>query len=628
MPYRTASTMWMTFALAAATLLASSKAGAFVYTVGQSGTGQNCSFPTVQQAIDAAEATAVDDEIWITRDVAGGYYQNQALRIDGLRGRLKIVGGFDDCHDVTPSGVTELHGNGGQRAPVLEVVGGIVTLSNLRFTRGDADDSAFSRGGGVSFQGGGLLDIQDSVIDRNRAGRGAGLSVVPSGGEVVVTLRRTQIMDNQAVAFGGGIYYSPVNEGQGTLHFLDDVRIIGNRASQGGGGVAIKNASLEAVQGGGLLMEANGTLGDGGAILAVSPVKMRLASRPLAGAGATFVANVAGGNGGAIALSSHPDFGTATGDARVQLFSYLDAPQVLAGNRSDNYGGVLFIDRSSTTGNGTTQVCSWNVAYDNNDGRMGGSAIAATGERATFKNTPECGLEETFCSTPACNRFAGNTSTLADGSPTLLGSVFYATDSADIQLFGTRIVQNTVPWVFRMANRASVVMPASIGLDNAFVYANSGTSLLAKCGASCLFDATSSTFAANVLTGAVFAHAAAGFHLGESIVDQPGNNLFEFEPGSTSTLAHLVYTANYASNTPTVRYGAPGFVNAAAGDYRLLPNSEAVDNLPVRNGLDFIGRPRSVDLPTRPNGLGPRDLGAIETQLAELADVIFKNGFE
>ncbi|MEO8010651.1 MAG: hypothetical protein ABI650_03295, partial [Dokdonella sp.] len=181
-------------------------AHAFIFTVGKSGTGNNCSFPTLQQAINAARANNEADEIWITRDVVGGYYQNQALLIEGQRDQLTIVGGFDDCRDVTRSGFTELHGNGGPRAPVLDIRGGSVTIQGLRITRGDADSTRVQDGGGIRYAGIGVLSVIDSLIDRNNAGRGAGIAVTSVGqGGASIRLENTEVSDNRALSVGGGI---------------------------------------------------------------------------------------------------------------------------------------------------------------------------------------------------------------------------------------------------------------------------------------------------------------------------------------------------------------------------------------------------------------------------------------
>lgn len=614
-------------ALASAALLVCSVGHAFVYTVGRSGTGQNCSFPTVQQAIDAAEGTNADDEIWITRDVAGGYYQNQALRIEGLRGTLKIVGGFDNCWDVTPDGMTELHGNGGPRAPVLDVRGGTVTLVNLRFTRGDNDASATAVGGGIAFVGTGVLDLQDSSVDRNEAGRGAGLAVTASGGTAHVRMRRTEVSDNRAQTYGGGILLDS-RAAAASLEFGSAIRINRNHAPLGGGGIALNGGNLGA-HADGLQMELNSTLGNGGAILAISPANLSIGASPLAGTVGTFVANEAR-NGGAIALASVENFGFSLGNAHVRLFSTIyNTPPIFVGNRARERGGALFIDRPSAEPplGGATDVCSSNVVFAGNDAALGGSAVMLRGGSASYRNGAGCVSDEALCTTFMCNVFSGNTSTLDNGQPSPQGSVFEVENAATFTSTGARIASNTTPWLFSTANAPLADSP-TIDVDTALIYANSGRSIVSQC-AQCVFDMVASTVVANAFTGPVFTNGPHFFHLQETIIDQPGLPLFAANPSSgTSTLAHLVYTSNYASTIASVRQGSPGFMNVAAMDYRLSSESQAIDNLPPKSGVDFIGRPRNVDIPWRPDGLGNRDIGAVETQLSEASDVILRSGFD
>ena len=604
-------------------------AHAFVFTVGKSGTGNNCSFPTVQQAINAARDNKEADEIWITRDVVGGYYQNQALRIEDQPDPLTIVGGFDDCRDVTRSGVTELHGNGGPRAPVLDIRGGSVTIQGLRITRGDADSTQLQDGGGIRYAGIGVLSVLDSLIDRNNAGRGAGIAITSVGqGGASIRLENTEVSDNRALSVGGGILLNSQDSTSSAI-LAAQVRINRNYAVSGGGGFAMTGQSSLFANSLDLQIEANGTLGNGGAVLAVSPVEIQIGGSPFVGALGTFVGNEAT-NGGAIALASHPDLGSPAGRSIVQLSSPIQSPQVFTGNRAHGRGGALWIDRQGapSPANNVSKICTWNVGFEGNDARDGGSAVALTGQGAVYQNHRDCSQTQAYCANLSCNRFSGNVATEDNGQPSAQGSLFDVRDSADFQLTGARVVQNTLPWLFRMAH-SSVSEPApTIGVDTAFIYANTVATLLVQCTA-CSFEATSSTIVANVIADAVLINSPRNFILRESIIDQPGRVLFATNPDPTqSTLDHVLYTSNYSSSIPTVRFGDPGFMNAANGDYRLAVTSTAMDVLPERTGFDFIGRPRTIDVPWHPNGLGARDLGAVETQLYELSEEIFGNGFD
>ena len=603
---------------------AASTAQAFIYTVGKSGLGNNCSFATIQQAINAASANNTADEIWITRDVAGGYYPNQALTIPAQRHALKLVGGFDNCWDGSPSGMTELHGNGGARAPVLDIVGGNVTLQGLRLTRGDADLSADQAGGGLRLSGGsGLISIIDSLIDNNRAGRGGGIAFRAVAGSSL-QMNNTTIQSNHATTVGGGILLDSQGS-SAALTGYDNVRIISNYAAEGGGGIAMTKNSMLTLNGRGLQVEANGTSGNGGAVLAVSPVTIHVGASPVAGTLGTFVANEAW-NGAVFALTSHPRLGTSTGRSIVTLSSAdFGNPQVFRDNYAHRHGGVVWIDRPGTPNpaDHVTKVCAWNVAMDGNHA-LGGSAIALNGAGALYDQAPDCSISQTHCAHAACNRVNGNATVLDGGQPYASGSLYDVSAGAVMRLARLRVEQNATPYVFLVANGNNAGL-SSVNASELVVARNWGTSLLSQCGMPCLFQMTASTIAGNQWHGPVFENGDPNFFFTESIVDQPGRPLFAFDPlqFGGSPVANIVYDAVYSSSHASVRYGSPQFLNAAGGDYRLGSQSPALDAAPARAGIDVLGRPRTVDLPWRLDFLGPRDLGAIEMQANEFEMGIF-----
>ncbi len=75
----------------------------------------------------------------------------------------------------------------------------------------------------------------------------------------------------------------------------------------------------------------------------------------------------------------------------------------------------------------------------------------------------------------------------------------------------------------------------------------------------------------------------------------------------------------------TIQHILPGFVNAAAGNYRLQDNSPAIDRCPEESGYpeyDHELSPRPWDSPVIDIG-GPFDMGAYEWNPA-----LFRDGFE
>ena len=497
----------------------------------------------------------------------------------------------------------------------------------------------------MRYWGSGTLVIEDSIIDRNESDYlflGGGVTVTPMFGPVTFTMNRTEVSDNRTPTFGGGVAFRVPSVKSKSLHpvtarFGDDVRINRNYAAEGGGGIFAQAQTTLEISGNGFQMQGNGTLGDGGAMLVETgahTITIAPGSR-VAGSVGTFVGNEAW-NGGAIALRQSDEY-PAGGDTVLQLgSSNLADPQLFVANRAHNLGGGLFIDRPRVQGplDGATRVCAFNAGFEQNDAAQGGSAVLAAGSSAFFRNDAQgmgCTLPPTPCTHISCNHYTGHKARLDNGQPSAIGNLFEVVGSATIQLFGARISYNEVPALFFTRGTNTPLIPSRLGVDTALIYANTvGTIAMTQCTPlrTCRFEMAASTIVANTLSQRVFENAADHFDLKESIIDQAGRDLVAASLSTTSTLAHLLYTSNFVSGIPSVRQGSPGFMNVATMDYRLSGSSQAIDNLPAREGVDFIGRDRNVDIPWRPNRLGPRDLGAVEAQLWEVDEVIFRSGFD
>ncbi len=621
----------MLLAVLAAYAASGGHAHAFIYTVGQSGLGNNCSFPTVQQALNAAAATPEDDEIWITRDTNAGIYQQQALVANnpaligtGGPGKLKIIGGFDDCFDVVAEGVTELHGNGGTLASVLFIRGHQVELERLRLTRGDATTGSIPMGGGVHYQGTGSLQIRNSVVDNNDAQRGGGIAVEAVGGDVWLTLQDTQVSDNHASRIGGGVLLVS-SGGEAEMRGWDNVGINRNYAAEGGGGIAMAPGSSLFFEGADLQLDLNGTLGDGGAILVVPPAIVRVSGSPIAGTDGTFTRNEAM-NGGAIAVGDHPALGTASGDAIVSLVSGdRDRPQSFAFNRAHDHGGMLSLSDGADHAN--LDVCSWNIAVWGNLADSKGSIAHLEGATTSYRHAQECDTIRPACP-GACNLVQANTGPAAQPTG---GSLYAVENGAELKLSNARLVQNTAGYLFRELQTGDGDAPA-IYIDNVLVAWNTGTSVLSQVGDDSTLQMRSATVAGNALSAVAFANNGLAF-ISDSILDQPGNALFATDPMTANgQLVNTLHNSAYAGESATVWRGAPIYFNPAVMDYRLTSASLGIDMLPddPDSTVDVYGRERSVDIWWRHDLFGRRDLGAIETQQSEddMSDLIFYSDFE
>ena len=621
-------------AIAIAALVRSAPAEAFIYTVGASGTNNNCSFPTIQEALDKAASTTEDDEIWITRDVAEGWYRSQALVANdadevpqGGPGGLRLVGGFDDCWDVTPEGMTELDGNGGVSAPVLRIDGYHVRIEGLRFTRGDATGRS---GGGIAYKGAGHLTIIGSMIDNNDAQRGGGIAFTGTSGNPRLWLEDSLVSDNRAEQVGGGILLVS-QVGQTVMETWNDVSITGNSAGEDGGGIAMGGNTFLSMRsavgsGEGVQVADNFTPGNGGGILAVPPVTMRLTSATRSGTSGTFSGNVASTRGGGIAIMSQPRLGTAQGDSSVVIGSEdIDNPFQFAFNDGGALGGAIFARvRSPEVAN--VDVCSWNAGFQLNQARDG-AAVYVVGSGVRYRNDPECRAGPRQC--PAggiCNLVFGNWGSLPDDG----GTIFKVTDGAHMRLDSMRLLDNdAIGYSLVAASQTAGVVAPILEMDNLLVAGNRARALVETCADNCLSRIDSTTFTHNQLSEAAFRVGSPLFYVRDTIIDQPDDSL-GIVPFAADAFTRVLSNAFAPAGMPGLIEGTPVFVDAEALDYRLDGSSPGVDMAPWRGGFDALGRTRSVDIPWREDGEGWLDLGAIETQLDEVPkeDLIFANHFE
>ena len=147
----------------------------------------------------------------------------------------------------------------------------------------------------------------------------------------------------------------------------------------------------------------------------------------------------------------------------------------------------------------------------------------------------------------------------------------------------------------------------------------------------------SSTIANNVVDGSYVIRNGIGLTLTNSIIDVADTATLDYS-GNASYL-HVSYVL--ADDTvglpadPTIAIGAPTFIDAAHGDYRLrysraggvTTKSLGLDFAPAiaGNDVDVRAAPHDQDLAAVADTYGPRDLGAFEMQ--NYTDRIFVDGF-
>lgn len=202
------------------------------------------------------------------------------------------------------------------------------TLSNTVVSSNTLTNSSTGYGGGAYVRAGSFLTATNSRIERHALpsafdGRGAGLYIY----DATVTLSNTQVQTNTTPNLGAGARLF----GTSVLNVLGGSAFLGNRATGGVGG-AIAATSTPDINITNATFQNNLASSHGGAIY--------LDAGTLDGAGWwDFRYNVAGGNGGAVAVEG-------TGDADFSAAG--NRASFLAVNAATGQGGALYVGNADT----------------------------------------------------------------------------------------------------------------------------------------------------------------------------------------------------------------------------------------------------------------------------------------
>ncbi|MBW4525891.1 MAG: DUF4347 domain-containing protein [Phormidium tanganyikae FI6-MK23] len=184
---------------------------------------------SLRQAILNANAIAGTDTITF----AGSTFTNATPdTITLTTGQLAIASDLT----ITGTGANLLTLSGNNASRVFSISSGNVNLSGMTIANGNAG-SGTTFGGGISFQGGGTLNLSNSVIRNNITGSGGG-GLYVSRSSIVVT--NTIIQDNTSGNQAGGI-----NNEEGSLTLINST-VSGNTANGFGAAGGILNISFTA----------------------------------------------------------------------------------------------------------------------------------------------------------------------------------------------------------------------------------------------------------------------------------------------------------------------------------------------------------------------------------------------
>lgn len=328
--------------LALALVLVGEPAHAAIFPVGS---GIGCGYETIQAAVDhAATYPGDNDFIHVSRN---RLYNQQTITVGDQT--VQIIGGFDTCQDLEPSGTTTISGAGGVPRSVFRILGnGRVTLRNLTISGGDAGGG--SEGGGIYYQGNGTLDIANTDIINNLAGYGGGIYARGTGAAAELLIgANVTVANNTARYSGGGVYIDQLEMAMREPNsgiFYNFAR--GDDDSGYGGGLTIRAAQRSAYA----------YVGTGG----------------IANAGAIFASEARYGGGVAVVGGD----GSTSENAVLQMFTTDPAkPAAIRENVASVAGGGVFLaGYFDAFGSVSSKAEFYNARLDDNEAPRGAAAFA------------------------------------------------------------------------------------------------------------------------------------------------------------------------------------------------------------------------------------------------------------
>lgn len=186
------------------------------------------------------------------------------------------AGGSVDGFTITSNAV---RANDNGRA--LQVTGGHVRVSNVRFVENDVSRPLNELGGAISVSAGASLTVERSQFVGNRARRGGAIAATNAS----VTLREVRFTDNTAAEEGGAVYLDASSLS------LEGASFEQNRADGSGAAIGATAGAAATVSLTRATLRANAAGGNGGGLYFAGPFTLTLSNLLLA-------QNSAGGSGG------------------------------------------------------------------------------------------------------------------------------------------------------------------------------------------------------------------------------------------------------------------------------------------------------------------------------------------
>jgi len=584
-----------------------------ILPVGNVDKDRACRFKDIQTAID--HATCPGSTIVITPSLS---YTAQQLKIKSKQIFLYGAATCSDKQSDAPGAQVTISGAGQTGNSVIAISGSsFVAMQNLFITGGNVGPD--KQGGGIYFDGAGVLSMANVAVYANSAGYGAGIYVKGEKSGLQLTIGANTLIENNVAAHDGGGIYSDGSEtkvsitGQNTSVYANSATGIYSASGQPnlpldgyGGGMLVGNGSYLTLSAGGVTglgggaalgaVDSNKALRGGGIALVsvddcLSSVLTGLApdsTHPL-----QISANHASYLGGAIYARPHlpPPGGFCP---RQFPDSSLDGFRISANTAAD--GAAIYLDWDTQFGfidKGSSIYLNWD------------------GQDATLPDNPK--FKAPPCSVANCNIIEENVAQDDKGNLTKGSLIFVGISSA---FWANRVSMrhNTADNLIYV--RGDNDYDAQTRLSNALLVDNKlARSVLTQENDDAPVLIDSSTIAHNTIKGDHALNVHSALTLTDSLIGETVKAL-DYSGDAANLVVDRVIAANGGGLTlgPRVLEQDPGFIDPSSGNFALADGSAALDfaEASAQPQFDLLGQLRSVDLPTVANRFGPRDLGALE----------------
>ncbi|HZX91810.1 MAG TPA: hypothetical protein VFE67_14305 [Rudaea sp.] len=572
----------------------------------------DCDYDDIQPAIDAVAAGNCPVIVNITREhtytshhlnIAGGPPITLLGWGDGVTCQsLKNFCPISGCAQTSTQPEITISASNTAGSTLSISGSSIVSLRNLTITAGMT--LAGGSGGGISFDGAGMLNLTATTVSYNYAGYGGGINIKGTGGNA-------------------------------TLNLYENTLILSNTAEQSGGGVRLEGSANLVANAAQTLIAFNNALSDyGGGVEVLGPARADIGSGGYGGLGVIF-SNDASYGGGIAVFASGNGFFTEPGV--VNLFTTdPENPVRIQENVASIAGGAIYgkghVDQENNQNEAL--LCASQFRIDEN-AAPDGAAVYVDWDSSLLNpdvggrlllNRGACGGGGVRCAADVpCNLIDHNSTKDTLGQPSSGALILIGSDST-FQADHVAMRSNTAGRLVNIVG-GSYTNYRDVGLLRNCLLAGNGTSQDLLDLAAEVFTIDGCTIAGNTIGGSwVFPSLDT---LTNSLIFQPGTAV-----GSAMTLATTKYVlssdiSHLPADVTIQQLFDPKFNDAAGGDYHLQRTSPAIDFAGGIGGDDLDYLPRDVDLPSTANKFGPRDVGAYERQSAcGATDTLFCDGFE